>query len=225
MITRLRLDARLFDPPPRRTPRTVGRPPVIGRRQPTLAERLANPRTRWHRLLVTGWYGRGERHVQVVSGTALWHHPGRLGPIRYVLVRDVAGELKPQAFLCTDVDADPIDILRWFIRRWSIEPLVYRSDFRRGPPPSRRRNSAAMVRPGHQPDHPELTWALLTRHIVGSQPVCQDRAGAAHRALVCKAASDFLATHSPPSAGHCGRPTISARRRQGQTSPKCPSAE
>ena len=38
-----------------------------------------------------------------------------------MLVRDVAGELKPQAFLCTDLDADPLDILRWFVRRWSIE--------------------------------------------------------------------------------------------------------
>ncbi|MDQ2802268.1 MAG: transposase [Pseudomonadota bacterium] len=121
MITRLRLDARLFDPPTRRRPGTVGRPRVIGRRQPALAERLTNPRTRWRRLQVTGWYGRGERRVEIVSGTALWHHPGRLVPIRYVLVRDVAGELKPQAFLCTDLDADPIDILRWFVRRWSIE--------------------------------------------------------------------------------------------------------
>ena len=42
-------------------------------------------------------------------------------PIRYVLVRDVAGAFKPQAFLCTDLDADPVDILRWFVRRWSIE--------------------------------------------------------------------------------------------------------
>lgn len=38
-----------------------------------------------------------------------------------MLVRDVAGELKPQAFLSTDLDADPTDILRWFVRRWSIE--------------------------------------------------------------------------------------------------------
>jgi hypothetical protein len=30
-------------------------------------------------------------------------------------------KIKPQAFLCTDLDADPRDILRWFIRRWSIE--------------------------------------------------------------------------------------------------------
>jgi hypothetical protein len=83
VITRLRLDARLFDPPAPPRPGTVGRPRVIGRRQPTLAERLVDPATRWRRLLVTGWYGRGERRVEIVSGTALWHHPGRLVPIRY----------------------------------------------------------------------------------------------------------------------------------------------
>jgi hypothetical protein len=121
MITRLRLDARLFDPPARRRPGTVGRPRVIGKRQANLAERLVNPKTRWRRLRVTGWYGRGERLVEIVTGTALWHHPGRLVPIRYVLVRDVEGELRPQAFLCTDLDADPLDILRWFVRRWSME--------------------------------------------------------------------------------------------------------
>jgi len=33
MITRLRLDARLFDPPARRRPGTIGRPRVIGTRQ------------------------------------------------------------------------------------------------------------------------------------------------------------------------------------------------
>jgi len=121
MITRLRLDARLFDPPARRRPGAIGRPRVIGKRQATLAERLANPKTRWRRLRVTGWYGRGERVVEIVTGTALWHHHSRLVPIRYVLVRDANGELRPQAFLCTDLDADPLDILRWFVRRWSIE--------------------------------------------------------------------------------------------------------
>jgi hypothetical protein len=70
---------------------------------------------------VSGWYGRGERTVEIVSATALWNHPGRRVPIRYVLVRDPMGELEPQAFLCTDLDADPLDILRWFVRRWSIE--------------------------------------------------------------------------------------------------------
>ena len=70
---------------------------------------------------MTGWYGRAERVVEIVSGTAIWHHPARRVPIRYVLVRDVADELKPQGFLCTNLNADPLDILRWFVRRWSIE--------------------------------------------------------------------------------------------------------
>jgi len=121
MITRLRLDAALHDPPPRRLPGKVGRPRVVGKRLPTLKQRLANPRTRWRRLLVSGWYGGGERTVEIVSATALWNNPGHRVPIRYVLVRDPASELEPQAFLCTDLDADPLDILRWFVRRWSIE--------------------------------------------------------------------------------------------------------
>jgi hypothetical protein len=121
MITRLRLDARLFNPPARRRSGTVGRPRIIGHRQPTLAERLADNRTRGRPLRVTGWYGQGERLLEIVSGTAIWHHPGHFVPIRYVLVRDVAGELRPQAFLCTDLHADPLDILGWFVRRWSIE--------------------------------------------------------------------------------------------------------
>jgi hypothetical protein len=59
--------------------------------------------------------------VEIVSATAVWNHPGRRVPTGYVLVRDPERELRPQAFLCTDLDADPLDILRWFIRRWSIE--------------------------------------------------------------------------------------------------------
>src|SRR3982750_3449563 len=54
-------------------------------------------------------------------GRALWHHPGMQGPIRWVLVRDPEGEKEPQAFLCTDLDADPVDILRWFVCRWRVE--------------------------------------------------------------------------------------------------------
>ena len=99
MITRLRLDARLFDPPSPRRPGTRGRPRVLGARQPTLAERLADPGTRWRRVTVAGWYGRTERRIEFVSGTALWHYPGKRVPIRWLLVRDVAGEFEPQCFL------------------------------------------------------------------------------------------------------------------------------
>ena len=121
VIARLRLDARLFDPPPSRLPGTKGRPRVSGARQPTLLDRLADPETKWQRVTVTGWYGQGERRLDVVSGTALWHHPGKQAPIRWPLIRDPAGEFEPQAFACTDQAADPITILQLFVRRCSVE--------------------------------------------------------------------------------------------------------
>src|SRR5205085_83263 len=55
VIARLRLDARLFEPPPQRRPR-VGRPRLLGRRLPSLSEQLTTRGTRWRRLQITGWY-------------------------------------------------------------------------------------------------------------------------------------------------------------------------
>ncbi len=121
VITRLRLDARLFDPPPPRPSGTKGRPRVSGARQPTLLQRLADPNIAWQRVTVTGWYGQTERRLDIVSGTALWYHPGKQVPIRWMLVRDPAGAFEPQAFLCTDQAADPLTILQLFVRRWSVE--------------------------------------------------------------------------------------------------------
>jgi hypothetical protein len=121
VITRLRLDARLFDPPPVRRPGQRGRPRVSGARQPTLAQRLVDPATRWRRVTVTNWYGGQDRRLAIASGSALWYHPGKSVPIRWVLVRDVAGAFEPQALLCTDLAADPMDVLGWFVRRWSVE--------------------------------------------------------------------------------------------------------
>ena len=121
VVTRLRLDACLCDPPPPRRPRQRGRSAVTGARLPSLAERLRSRRTSWRRVSIDGWYGHSTRRLDITSGTALWHHPGRRVAIRWVLVRDPSGEKEPQAFLCTDLKADPADILRWFVRRWRTE--------------------------------------------------------------------------------------------------------
>src|SRR6266540_592442 len=75
-ITRLRLDAALYEPAPPRKPRQNGRPRVKGKRLPTLAQVLANPATPWATATVRGWYGERERVVQVVSATAVWYHSG-----------------------------------------------------------------------------------------------------------------------------------------------------
>ena len=36
-------------------------------------------------------------------------------------MRDPLGEFRPQAFLSTDLGAEPADILSWFVRRWATE--------------------------------------------------------------------------------------------------------
>ncbi len=69
--TRLRLDAALYDPAPPRLPCTVGRPRTKGGRLPTLAAVLADPGTSWERVTVSGWYGGGERAVEISSATAV----------------------------------------------------------------------------------------------------------------------------------------------------------
>src|SRR5215813_10918932 len=65
VITRLRLDAALYDPPPPRRPRTTGRPRLKGKRRPTLEAVLADERTHWTPLIVEQWYGEGPREVEV----------------------------------------------------------------------------------------------------------------------------------------------------------------
>jgi hypothetical protein len=90
-------------------------------RLPTLNDRVADPATPWQRVTIRGWYGRTQHRLDVATGTALWHHPGRRVPIRWVLVRDAEGVREPQAFLCTNLEAEPTAILDWFVRRWRVE--------------------------------------------------------------------------------------------------------
>ena len=122
VVTRLRLDAALYEPAPPRPPGTIGRPRLKGKRLPTLAARLADPATVWTTAAVAAWCGAGPRTVELVSETAVWYHGGLPPvPIRWVLVRDPDGQFDPQALLCTDPAADPAQILGWFVRRWQME--------------------------------------------------------------------------------------------------------
>ena len=44
-----------------------------------------------------------------------------LVPLRWVLVKDPAGQLTPVALLCTDLEMDAQSIINYFIRRWTVE--------------------------------------------------------------------------------------------------------
>jgi hypothetical protein len=122
VITRLRLDAALYEPAPPRRPRQRGRPRLKGQRRATLAAVTADPATRWTRIRIADWYGTGEREVEIVSDTAVWYHPGRPPvALRWLLIRDPQGAFATQALLCTDCAVAPAQILAWFVSRWQLE--------------------------------------------------------------------------------------------------------
>jgi len=78
--------------------------------------------TLWQPVQVIGWYGAGERTIEIASATAVWRHSGLpVVPIRWVLIRDPENRFAPQALLCTDLDRDPTQIVGWFLRRWQVE--------------------------------------------------------------------------------------------------------
>ena len=76
LITRLRIDASLFAPAPRRRAGQMGRPRVKGRRLPTFKAVLADPKTVWSPITVTEWYGGRPRKLEIVSDVAVWYHSG-----------------------------------------------------------------------------------------------------------------------------------------------------
>jgi hypothetical protein len=121
-ITRLRLDAALYEPAPPRRPGQIGRPRIKGERLPNLSMVADDPHTDWTPMRLAHWYGEGERDVEVVSETALWYSTGLPAvPLRWVLIRDPKEEFETQALLCTDLDAQSEQIISWFVRRWQME--------------------------------------------------------------------------------------------------------
>ena len=121
MITRLRLDAALYEPA-KPAPGAKGRPRKKGQRLPTLETVAIDKHTRWQRLTVQQWYGEKKRMIEITSQTAVWFHSGQPPlPIRWVLVRDPKQIFKNQALLCTDPRVSAEQIVHWFVRRWQVE--------------------------------------------------------------------------------------------------------
>lgn len=120
-VSRLRLDARLYGWLEEQAKGKKGVKAKKGKRQPSLKVRLLDKGTKWLKTEVA-WYGGRTYTIEYVFGQALWYTPGFDPlPIRWVLVRDPAGKYEATAFLCTDLTADPLQILHWFILRWNVE--------------------------------------------------------------------------------------------------------
>ena len=119
LISRLRLDAALYDPVPVRPAGQRGRHRLKGNRLPTLLAMAADKQTRWESLTVSEWYGGASQTLDYCTGTAIWYHSGKKPvTIRWVLAR-VDGKLT--GLVSNDTQLEAYQIIAYFIRRWSIE--------------------------------------------------------------------------------------------------------
>lgn len=119
VVTRLRLDAALYEPAPPYAGQ--GRPRKKGKRLPTPQQYLDAPETRWTTVELK-WYDGQWRLMEVASQTALWFHYGLPAvPVRWVLIRDPEGHYDTVCLLCTDQAALPSSIVEWFVMRWQLE--------------------------------------------------------------------------------------------------------
>ena len=121
LVSRLRLDARLYDDPPPEQPGKPGPKPKKGDKQPSLKERIEDQSTKWISITID-WYDGIKYDIEIFSGISLWYTSGfNPVPIKWVVVRDPAGKLRTEAFFSTDLDASEKQILTWFVLRWNIE--------------------------------------------------------------------------------------------------------
>jgi hypothetical protein len=75
----------------------------------------------WQKLRLL-WYGQGEHTLEFCTGTALWYRYGCAPlPTQWVLTRDSAGKRPPKAIFSTTLTQTAEEIIKDFIKRWSLE--------------------------------------------------------------------------------------------------------
>jgi DDE superfamily endonuclease len=98
-VSRLRLDARLYEFPPPVVAGRRGPKPKKGKKLPALKSRLEEARTEGARVEVR-WYGGERKPMRLLTGMCLWYTPReRPLPIRSVLVVDPAGKARVPGLL------------------------------------------------------------------------------------------------------------------------------
>jgi len=118
-ITRLRLDAAIYEPAPPYSGK--GRPRKKGEKLTKLEQRLVDENTNWQTVDVN-WYDAQPHTIQITSDTCVWFHYGKPAvPIRWVLIRDTQDRFEPLALLSTCPTDDPLWIIQTFISRWCVE--------------------------------------------------------------------------------------------------------
>jgi DDE superfamily endonuclease len=123
LVSRLKMNAALFDFPPEKMPNKRGRRPSKGARLMKFKQMLSLKNLPWKEVEIIGY--NGIKHlVRYVSNTCMWGADGSTPiPIRWVLVVDPTGKMDPLPLMSTDPLMAPEQMIELYIDRWSIEVM------------------------------------------------------------------------------------------------------
>ncbi len=122
LISPLRLDARLFNPPEENPAGKPGPKPKYGTRQLTLEERLTDEQVKWEEIVIPNWYGQENKKMLITYGKSIWYKSSfPTINLQWVLIKDPLGKIEPRALQCNDLSLTPMEMINYFIRRWTVE--------------------------------------------------------------------------------------------------------
>jgi len=120
LISRLRLDAALFELLGEELTKRKGRKPIKGKKAKTLKSLVANNEVVWEEQEVA-WYGGILKTVLTATGVNMWYKSGEKPiTIRWVLVKNPDSG-RVEALFSTDINHTAKFIVESFVLRWNLE--------------------------------------------------------------------------------------------------------
>ena len=121
LVSRLKMNARLFAFPSERSPHQRGRTSLKGERLMNFKQMLSLDNLPWKDVQIVGYSGI-KRQVRYVSATCMWGADGSTPiPMRWVLVIDPTGKMDPMPLMSTDSLMTPEQMIELYVDRWSLE--------------------------------------------------------------------------------------------------------
>ena len=121
LVSRLKMNARIYALPEETPPGRRGRKPKKGIRLISFKEMLTMEDLPWEEVEVAGYDGK-KKKVKYLTNTAMWGADGfcPIG-IRWVLVKDPKDEMDPLPLMSTDVTLTAIKMIELYVDRWGLE--------------------------------------------------------------------------------------------------------
>jgi|TARA_B110000967_G_C18822899_1_gene529725 hypothetical protein len=123
LIARMKLNARLYDLPPKKYPKSKRGPkPPVGKRLLSMEKRLTDKRIKWKSVIFSEWYGNKQKKMLMTSGVTIWRKSNTmLVKVKWVLLKDPEGKLEPVLLASSDFEVSAENMVCFFVRRWRVE--------------------------------------------------------------------------------------------------------